>query len=121
MKSYLNPIKFILPVCIAGLLCVSCGNEKEPEQATPQPTAKTTAEEGASEEIKVNPAHGMPGHTCALPVGAPLNSEERGVTPVSKLPSTSVSPIRIDQTPDVNPPHGQPGHDCTVPVGAPLE
>ena len=25
------------------------------------------------QEVRLNPAHGAPGHTCALPVGAPLS------------------------------------------------
>lgn len=96
----------------------ACQDEAKKEDATPQEITEDAADETA---IKVNPAHGMPGHTCQLPVGAPLNSLPEKTTPVSQLPSTSVSPIRIDQTPDVNPPHGQPGHTCAIPVGAPLE
>lgn len=43
------------------------------QQAAPQmpvaPSATPTASENGK---KLNPAHGMPGHDCALPVGAPL-------------------------------------------------
>ena len=98
---------------------VAC-KDKEPEPA--KEAVNTVQQTKTSEDsIKVNPAHGMPGHRCDLPVGAPLNSATASETPISKLPSTSVSPIRVDKTPDVNPPHGEPYHDCSIPVGAKLE
>ena len=115
-------LNYIL-VAMGLILMISCKDEKAAE-ATPQETAETTAEAAGSEEIKVNPAHGLPGHRCDLPVGAPLTASAGSTanpTPTSQLPSTSVSPIRVDQTPKVNPPHGEPGHDCAVPVGAPLK
>lgn len=119
--------KFNLFALALGLtLAVSCNDgEKKAEasnEVTPAATENTT--NASTEEVKVNPAHGLPGHRCDLPVGAPLNGTAGNTanpTPTSQLPSTSVSPVRIDQTPSVNPPHGQPGHDCTVPVGAPLD
>ena len=110
----------------AGLLFFSlsaCGDEeKNPERGTAETEA--AAAEGVDEEaIKVNPAHGLPGHRCDLPVGAPLTNAATtpDPTPTAQLPSTSVSPIRVDQTPDVNPPHGEPGHRCDLPVGAELD
>lgn len=108
------------------ILVVSCKEEEksaEVTEATPQETTETSPQAADTEEIKVNPAHGLPGHRCDLPVGAPLTSSAGSTpnpTPTSQLPSTSVSPIRVEQTPSVNPPHGEPGHDCAVPVGAPL-
>jgi hypothetical protein len=115
-------------ILIMGLiLMVSCKDEEKTAEATPQETAETTAETtseaAGSEEVKVNPAHGLPGHRCDLPVGAPLTASAGSTpnpTPTSQLPSTSVSPIRVDKTPKVNPPHGEPGHDCSKPVGSPL-
>lgn len=41
----------------------------------PQKSAPATAEPTApanQKEAKLNPAHGLPGHDCAIPVGAPL-------------------------------------------------
>ena len=112
-------------IALGLILMVSCKDEEKTAETTPQETAETTAEAaGSEEEIKVNPAHGLPGHRCDLPVGAPLTASAGSTpnpTPTSQLPSTSVSPIRVDQTPKVNPPHGEPGHDCSVPVGSPLE
>lgn len=99
----------------------SCKDAAEDTNPVSKDVAQET-EAGVSEEkIKVNPSHGLPGHRCDLPVGAPLNAAATpNPEPVSQLPSTSVSPIRVDQTPTVNPPHGEPGHDCSVPVGAKL-
>lgn len=102
----------------------SCKDEeKQPETMQQEQTeASATTNETTP---KLNPAHGQPGHDCALPVGAPLDgsqaTNEQNTTPTSQLPSTSVSPVRVNQTPSVNPAHGEPGHDCAVPVGAPLE
>ncbi|HET8855292.1 MAG TPA: hypothetical protein VFM60_05160 [Salinimicrobium sp.] len=117
MKKNLLPFRYILLLFIL-INFSACQDEAKKEDTTAQESTEGAADEKA---ITVNPAHGMPGHTCQLPVGAPLNSLPEKTTPVSQLPSTSVSPIRIDQTPDVNPPHGQPGHICSIPVGAPLE
>lgn len=125
MKNFkLNYIIIVLGL----ILMVSCKDEeKTPETettATTQQTSETGAQATGTEEVKVNPAHGLPGHRCDLPVGAPLTASA-GSTPnatqTSQQPSTSVSPIRVDQTPRVNPAHGEPGHDCAVPVGAPLD
>lgn len=55
----------------------------------------------------LNPEHGLPGHRCDLPVGAPLN-----VTAEKK----AASPVK----PKTNPQHGMPGHRCDLAVGAPL-
>ncbi len=79
----------------------------------------------------VNPPHGEPGHDCAIPVGAPLNSAPANSTPANSTPVNSEQqttiPIEVNpaqgqsnNAPKTNPPHGQPGHDCAVPVGAPL-
>lgn len=116
--------KLNLIVLALGLVFMtSCKDEeKTPETTEPATEANTTANDNAP---KLNPAHGQPGHDCAIPVGAPLDGSNPATTqspePINDLPSTSVSPVRVDQTPDVNPPHGEPGHDCAVPVGAPLD
>lgn len=118
-KLKLNYIMILLGL----ILVVSCKDEEKTPEATPQETSETSAQAAGSEEVKVNPAHGLPGHRCDLPVGAPLTASAGSTpnpTPTSQLPSTSVSPVRVDQTPQVNPAHGEPGHDCSIPVGAPL-
>ncbi len=121
----MKKLKLNYVIILLGLmLIVSCKDEEKTTEATPQETAETTSQAAESKEVKVNPAHGLPGHRCDIPVGAPLNAtagSTQNTTPTSPPPSTSVSPIRVDQSPNVNPPHGEPGHDCSVPVGAPLE
>lgn len=91
-----------------------------------------------------NPPHGQPGHTCDIPVGAPLDSKPTtGATPTVGQPPTpitigspgvTVTPTTIAQpqaaapaanaspasSGRINPPHGQPGHSCDVKVGDPL-
>lgn len=110
-----------LVVLALGLsLATSCKDkEKETAPAASQMETQTKAKV-KPDSLKVNPAHGLPGHRCDLPVGAPLNGTAPTTT-VNTPQSTTVSPIRIDQTPDINPPHGEPYHDCSIPVGAKLK
>lgn len=83
---------------------------------------------GASTTVALNPEHGMPGHRCEIPVGAPLNSPTTAQPQVSTQQQPASGP-RIDQqlTPNtsktvrLNPAHGEPGHDCNIPVGEPLK
>ena len=114
-------IKTVL-LMLSLVLSVAC-KDKEKEVSKEAVDTTEAAEAMTTDNIKVNPAHGLPGHRCDLPVGAPLTSQatRAAETPVSQSPSTSVSPIRVDQTPEVNPPHGQPYHDCSIPVGAKLK
>ena len=99
--------------------------EAEAVNTTGTSTNSSSTTSDDKEVAQVNPAHGLPGHRCDIPVGAPLNSAAAmQTTPAATTPaatSTTVSPIRVDKTPSVNPPHGEPGHDCAVPVGAPLK
>ena len=117
---------FKLNLFVLGIgltLAVSCNNGEKNAEASNEATPAATENTSASGEVKLNPAHGQPGHDCAIPVGAPLNGTASNTpAPTSTTPqqSTTVSPVRINQTPTVNPPHGEPGHDCAVPVGAPL-
>jgi hypothetical protein len=89
--------------------------------------------------VRLNPAHGQPGHDCAIAVGAPLKSVAS--TKPASAPA-AVNPIEIgtpkieeaktvtepainfganlDKKAKLNPAHGQPGHDCAIAVGAPL-
>ena len=111
-------------------------NQLQPAPVT-LPTAATAATKG------VNPAHGQPGHDCAVAVGAPLNAASvqnpSAVAPVpapqqNVAPATSqpmpASPFNIKQpqlgganvkAAGLNPAHGQLGHDCAVAVGQPLK
>lgn len=110
-------------IAMSMAFMVSCREEKA---ATPT-QSEVEANDNPKTTADVNPAHGQPGHRCDLPVGAPLNSsaaqqtQTRQTNNGSNSSSSTVSPIRVDQTPDVNPPHGEPYHDCSIPVGAPLK
>ena len=108
-----------LALCLSFI--IACKNEDKAATETPAVTENQQEGNVDAEKIKVNPAHGLPGHRCDLPVGAPLTSSTAQQTNISELPSTSVSPIRIDKTPELNPPHGEPYHDCSIPVGAKLQ
>ncbi len=74
--------------------------------------------------VKLNPAHGQPGHDCAIAVGAPLNGKRAAApTAPQAKPVMNVAPAAAPAkggSGRVNPAHGQPGHDCAVAVGAPL-
>lgn len=115
-----------IALLVVGLISLtSC---KDENSSTPEtdPTEASTIENEDSEAVALNPAHGQPGHSCAIPVGAPLNQESSAnTTQQAPAPTNSgVSPVRLNSstaTPQKNPPHGQPGHDCAVPVGADLK
>jgi hypothetical protein len=104
-----------------------------PQSTVSAPAAqapKATANKGP-----VNPAHGQPGHNCAIAVGAPLSSAPTAKpAPAPVQAQTVSSPLVTAAQPTpvanaapagnpkgkVNPAHGQPGHNCAVAVGAPL-
>ena len=91
--------------------------------------------------MKLNPAHGEPGHKCEIAVGAPLD----GTSSTNKniqttTPTVAVTPAKDNQTQPasitttttpanktaatnlkLNPAHGEPGHRCEIAVGAPLD
>lgn len=107
-----------------------------PAMAAPAASAATdttsvvTPTPGAATNVALNPEHGMPGHRCEIPVGAPLNSPAAAqVTqsqPAVQQPATSpiieqqIKP-KTSNTARLNPAHGEPGHDCNIPVGEPLK
>jgi len=89
----------------------------------------------------LNPPHGQPGHSCAIPVGAPLSTVPAntgtpgastapqiqnspvtapagGASMMQSAPGASATPSGMSGKP--NPPHGQPGHSCAIPVGQTL-
>ncbi len=67
-------------------------------------------------EVKLNPAHGEPGHSCEIPVGQPLPSSNSPAN--SNIGGASTN---SNNTARINPPHGEPGHSCEIPVGQPLD
>lgn len=139
--------KSFLTLIAAPLLFVACSNDKSesPSEAaqtqasvqnaptmTVEPNLTTMPAANAAPVAVApgtNPPHGQPGHDCAIPVGAPLNSkgdnpaQVQAVTQPVVQPNLNVpppTPAPQATAPGTNPPHGQPGHDCAIPVGAPL-
>jgi hypothetical protein len=85
-----------------------------------------------SSAMRLNPAHGQPGHRCDISVGAPL-PDPTAVNAVAIPPATTTqtattqtaTPVSIpgntvNTSGKLNPAHGQPGHRCDIAVGAPL-
>lgn len=88
------------------------------EQDASTQTPVTAAPSGA-----LNPAHGEPGHDCAIPVGAPLDGSGAQPQAVNPGATQTIEPnlnVTAPVSGNLNPAHGQPGHDCAVAVGAPL-
>jgi hypothetical protein len=120
-------------------------------------TTEKAAEIAVSDEIEetnslvsINPPHGQPGHSCDIPVGAPLsNPTTSAAVQATAKPTTQTTPtvpvipanlsnsvnrvgptiqnlqnFRPSQpgntTVSINPAHGQPGHRCDIAVGDPL-
>lgn len=119
----MNKISIIL-ICFLSVLIFSCKEESKTESTEETTTETASAQEikknmEKSADLKYNPAHGVEGHRCDLPVGAPL---DQASTSTPNNTDMSTSPVRLKgATPSINPPHGEPGHDCSVPVGAKLE
>ncbi len=92
------------------------GKQQSVTTAPAAAPVQTTTSKGA-----VNPAHGMPGHRCDIPEGAPLNSAPISTSiPANAGPSLVQPPAPAGKSVKLNPAHGQPGHDCAVAVGQPL-
>ena len=98
-------MKRILSAIVVASVIVSCGTNKEKEQA-----ATTTS--------------------LPRPIVVPSTnySPLSGTVPVNN-PNTQSNPVIVTSTPaptpgttaaGMNPAHGQPGHRCDIPVGAPL-
>ena len=93
----------------------------------PPPTIVPVSQPSAGQP-KLNPAHGQPGHDCAIAVGQPLKSTTTNVSPIintqpTQAAQTTTAPASkpVAGQPRLNPAHGQPGHDCSIGVGLPLK
>lgn len=123
-------------------LATACNNAPEaPVPVSTRPAAPfhntadaTVAATAATGEVRLNPAHGEPGHVCEIPVGAPLDGSASTnasapmeiTTPPAPAFGTTL-PMGGQSSPAItlpsgtpNPPHGEPGHKCEVNVGDPL-
>lgn len=98
--------------------CKDSQQEPKKEEAVSQSSSSEEMKEEMTKtsKTKFNPAHGVEGHRCDIPVGAPLEQAK-----ASAQTEMTSSPVRLKSaTPAINPPHGEPGHDCSVPVGGKL-
>jgi ABC-type Fe3+-hydroxamate transport system substrate-binding protein len=129
--------KFWSILAVASFLFTGCGetssetetNETEAAQEvlTITTDGEKTAETSAApaQPVRLNPAHGEPGHDCAIAVGAPLDGSGGKAQPTFNAPTITqpvAQPAVQGQAPanGLNPAHGEPGHDCAIAVGAPL-
>ncbi len=132
-------MKKILATCLFLGLIFSCSEKNEQTTETKNTSSEVTnsietnANETSNtanqtseitEEIALNPEHGLPGHRCDLPVGAPLDGS---VSPQNSQPQMQTSPSQANPFTSggassgqgrINPEHGMPGHLCEYPVGA---
>ncbi len=120
------------------LTFLACGNDSAEQEQAPETSttetapAVTTPQSGTplntSGDVKLNPAHGEPGHRCDIAVGAPLDGSPAAPAQtqsplIQAEQPAATSPIQTTTQPvaeGMNPPHGQPGHRCDIAVGAPL-
>jgi len=128
-------MKYVFYLSMLAILCACNGSEKkESAQAViPTPTGlqglkKSNVAEPATQNTKgnliFNPPHGEAGHSCALAVGAPLNSTARVQPQQNTNPQPTPAPAVAVVNPSgkkLNPKHGEPGHRCDIAVGAPLD
>lgn len=128
----------LLILTIAFLIsCDRKGNTKaqsSDQAGLPSPTNIQSTDSNKTSQVKLNPAHGLPGHRCDLEVGAILpETPMQGNSIQTTIPGTSTQPIAItpaqkapvqtivpSKGAGLNPAHGQPGHRCDIAVGAPL-
>jgi hypothetical protein len=119
------------------LLVLAACNNKESTTAQTYPTTPTGLQgiqqsapatgTTSGDGVALNPAHGQPGHSCDLPVGAPLNSKPalsttaaQDTTKATPTATNTPNPTPNSKAQRLNPAHGLPGHKCEIPVGAPL-
>jgi uncharacterized protein YvpB len=81
--------------------------------ASPTAVNDSTSLFKSQSTVALNPKHGLPGHRCDIPEGAPLNTQAGGQAPAVNMKQPA-------GTARLNPQHGAPGHRCDIAVGAPL-
>jgi hypothetical protein len=100
-----------------------------PGLPTDAPQTTGSAALPGTNNARLNPKHGMPGHRCDIAEGAPLDSKPlpTNTAPVQPaliqsqaLPVTTAAPVTQKVATGMNPAHGQPNHRCDIAVGAPL-
>jgi hypothetical protein len=130
MKCMKSAYTITVTLLILSIVMMSCGNGDTRPLVDPQnassvntmPAAPALGNDSIAlmapqSTAALNPKHGLPGHRCDIPVGAPLNSP-----PGNPAPAQAPAVVMPQQSGSVklNPQHGQPGHRCDIAVGAPL-
>jgi hypothetical protein len=116
----MKTIVIIAGIVLTGAAVIGVVQSNKNQSETPATQQNSTMPVSADGTPLLNPEHGVAGHRCDLPVGAPLSSS-------SGTPAPGVNQIPMQTTPSAppagvttNPAHGLPGHRCDLPVGAPL-
>lgn len=116
----MRKIKFLL-LLPAFLLCLFSACKEENKAEAKPADSHVETRENPKETAMLNPAHGVDGHRCDLPVGASLADVPAVNGVATPTTNTGVSPVfKKEYQPAKNPAHGLPGHDCSKPVGADL-
>ena len=137
-----NPANTVVPntvnpgktTVLPGATQMNINPQSNAAQANQQNNVVQTIQQTANMQppagVKLNPAHGQPGHRCDISVGAPLDSKPAPnnaaqpsvvTTQQPAQNNTVVTQMPAQKTaPGMNPPHGEPGHRCDIAVGAPL-
>lgn len=105
-------MKTLLSICLATVIISACGSKSNKNAIEGDTSGVNTT----SVQPLKNPAHGMPGHDCAIPEGAPLPQKGQ----VKTTDAAKNIPVEVKQPVKLNPAHGLPGHRCDIPEGAPL-
>ncbi len=119
-------MKQLITILIFSFSIASCGNGDtrslvDPGAVStvpPLPSSPTLVNDSTNifksqPTVALNPKHGLPGHRCDIPEGAPLNA-----APGSQAPAVNMK--QAAGAARLNPQHGAPGHRCDIAVGAPL-
>ncbi|WP_411273542.1 hypothetical protein [Daejeonella sp.] len=137
----MRTILVIAGIVLAGATVIAVVQNDKKGEAAPEIQQAVPSQVGSAEPLSsrsatpaTNPAHGLAGHRCDLPVGAPLSSASGAAAPVQNPPTINMNPMPVQSAPTlpaagptpsaagvkINPAHGLPGHRCDVQVGAPL-
>ena len=130
----MKPVYFVYLLCI--FIFISCGDrvsKKNRNQALVSPFTPNLSYlpgdtnnkiiSSVNKSVKINPAHGQPGHRCDFGVGdiLPENPLQTSAIQASFPQNQQIQAnSNLDNSTKLNPQHGQPGHRCDIGVGAPL-
>ncbi|MGV3640601.1 MAG: hypothetical protein ACO1NZ_08795, partial [Adhaeribacter sp.] len=109
----------------AALLLFNCSEPKKNNVVDVRPGAPLFPASQAGQQATaggqagLNPAHGQPGHNCAVPVGAPLPGAAAASQPVATSLSTTTTPLP-SAGPLATPGSASATTPATAPVAGPI-